>query len=110
LSARLLPKNLNIKINITTTVPTLYGCGTWSLTLRGEHRWSVFEKTELGGIFGPKREEVEGGWRRVRNEELHNFYTSPIIIIIIVVIIRLIKTKSMRWAGYVLPMGEVRNA
>jgi hypothetical protein len=50
----------------------LYGCETWSLTLREEHRLSVFENRMLRGIFGPKRDEVIGGWRKLRNEELHN--------------------------------------
>jgi hypothetical protein len=51
----------------------LYGCATWSLTLRGEHRLSVFENRALRRIFGPKRGEVTGGWRNPHNEELHNF-------------------------------------
>jgi hypothetical protein len=54
----------------------LYGCETWSLTLREEHRWRVFDNRVLRRIFGPKREELVGGWRRLRNEELHNLYLS----------------------------------
>jgi hypothetical protein len=52
----------------------LYGCETWSLTLREEHRLRVFENRVLRRIFGPKREEVTGEWRRLRNEELNNLY------------------------------------
>jgi hypothetical protein len=57
----------------------LYGCETWSLTLREEHRLRVFENSVLRRIFGPKRDEVIGGWRKLHNE-VHNFYSSPIII------------------------------
>jgi hypothetical protein len=58
----------------------LYGYGTWSLTLKEEHRLRVFDIRVLRRIFGPKREEVAGDWRRLHNEELHNLYTSPNII------------------------------
>jgi hypothetical protein len=58
----------------------LYGCETWSLTLREEHRLRVFEDRVLRRIFGPKRDEVTGGWRKLHNEELHNLYSSPNII------------------------------
>jgi hypothetical protein len=58
----------------------LYRCETWSLTLREEHRLRVFENRVLGRIFGPKRNEVMGGWRKLHNEELHNLYCSPGII------------------------------
>jgi hypothetical protein len=58
----------------------LYGCKTWSLTLRGEHRLRVFENRVLRRIFGPKRDEVTGGLRKLHNEELHNLYSSPSII------------------------------
>jgi hypothetical protein len=57
----------------------LYGCETWSLTLREEHKLRVFEKRVLR-IFGLKRDEVTGGWRKLHNEELHNLYSSPSII------------------------------
>jgi hypothetical protein len=72
----------------------LYGCETWSLTLREEHRLRVCENRVLRGIFGPKRDEVIGGWRKLHNEELHNLYCSPSII-------RIIKSRRMRWAGHV---------
>jgi hypothetical protein len=52
----------------------LYGCETWYLTLREEHRLRVFENRVLRGIFGPKRDEVKGEWRRLHNEELNDLY------------------------------------
>jgi hypothetical protein len=58
----------------------LYGCETGSLTLREEHRLRVFGNRVLRRIFGPKRDEVTGGWRKLHNEELHNLYSSPSII------------------------------
>jgi hypothetical protein len=60
-------------------------------------------KTVLRRIFGPKRDEVTGGWRKLHNEELHNLYSSPSII-------RVIKSRRMRWAGHAARMGESRNA
>jgi hypothetical protein len=59
-----------------------------------EHRLRAFEKRVLRGIFGPKRDEVRGGWKKLHNEELHNLYCSPSII-------RMIKPRRMRWAGHV---------
>jgi hypothetical protein len=67
----------------------LYGCETWSLTLIEEHRLGVLEKRGLRGIFGPKREKATGAWRKLHNQELHNLYSSPNIII-------MIKTRRMR--------------
>jgi hypothetical protein len=61
----------------------LYGCETWSLTLREDHRLRVFENRVLRKIFGPKRDEVTGGWRKLHNEELHSLYSSPSIIKVI---------------------------
>jgi hypothetical protein len=55
----------------------LYGYKTWSLTLRKEHRLRVFENRVLRRIFGPKRVDVTGGWRKLHNEDLHKFYFSP---------------------------------
>jgi hypothetical protein len=81
----------------------LYGHETWSLTLREEHRLRVFENRVLRRIFGPKRDEMRGGWRKLHNEELHNLYSSPSII-------RMIMSRSMRWADHVARMGERRNA
>jgi hypothetical protein len=77
----------------------LYGCETWSLTLREEHRLRVFENRVLGRIFGQKRDEVTGEWRKLHNEELRDLYYSPSII-------RIIKSKRMRWAGHVARMGR----
>jgi hypothetical protein len=64
----------------------------WSLTLREEHKLRMFENRVLR-IFGPKRDGVTGGWRKLHNEELHNLYSSPSII-------RIIKSRRMRWAGH----------
>jgi hypothetical protein len=76
-----LSRNVKIKIYKTIIVPVvLYGCETWSLTLREEHRLRVFEKRVLRRIFGPKGDEVTGEWRKLHNEELHNLYSSPDII------------------------------
>jgi hypothetical protein len=80
----------------------LYGCETWSLTVREEHKLRVFENRVLRRIFGPKRDGLTGGWRKLQNEELHNLYFSPSII-------RIIKSSTMRWAGHVARMGENRN-
>jgi hypothetical protein len=81
LSSGLLSKNLKIRIFKTIILPVvLYGCETWSLTLREEHRLKVFENRVLRRIFGPKRDEVTGKWRKLLNEELHDFYSSPSII------------------------------
>jgi hypothetical protein len=77
----------------------LYGCETWSLTLREEHRLRVFQNRALRRIFGLKRAEVMGDWRKLHNEELHNLYSSPNII-------RMIKSRRMRWAGYVVRRGR----
>jgi hypothetical protein len=80
----------------------LYECETWSLTLKEEHRLRVFENGVLRRIFGPRREEVTGGWRRLHNE-FHNIYASPNII-------RVISSRRMRWAGHVVGMGKMSNA
>ena len=74
----LLPKNLKIKIHRTIILPVvLYGCESWSLTLREEHRLKVFENRVLRRIFGPRRDEVTGEWRKLPNEELNDLYSSP---------------------------------
>jgi hypothetical protein len=67
------------------------------------HRLRVFENRVLRRIFGPRRDEVTGDWRKLHNEELHNLYSSPNII-------RMMKSRRMRWAGHVARMGETRNA
>jgi hypothetical protein len=70
-------KKLKIKIYKTVILPVvLYGCKTWSLTLREEHRLRVFENRVLRSIFGLKRDE-DGSWRKLHNDELHNLYSSP---------------------------------
>jgi hypothetical protein len=77
----------------------LYGCETWSLTLREEYRPRVFENMVLRRIFGPKRDQVTGGWRKLHNEELCDLESLPSII-------RMIKSRRMRWAGHVACMGK----
>ena len=66
-------------IQLATTIfpVVLYGCETWSLTLRKERRFKVFENRVLRRIFGPKRDEGTGEWRRLHNKELHALYASP---------------------------------
>jgi hypothetical protein len=81
----------------------LYGCETWSLTLREENRLGVLENRVLRRIFGTKRDEMTGEWRKLHNEELHDLYSSPSII-------RIMKERRMRWAGHVARMWERRNA
>jgi hypothetical protein len=103
LSSRLLSRNVKVKIYRTRILPVvLNGCETWSLTLRKEHRLRVFENKVLRRIFGPKRDEVTGEWRKLHNDELHNLYSSPEIS-------RQIKSRRMRWARHVARMGEERN-
>jgi hypothetical protein len=75
----------------------LYGCETWSLTLSEEHRLRVFENKVLRKIFGPKSDEVTGGWRKLHDEELRDLYSS-------LNIIRIIKPRMMRWVPQVARM------
>ena len=81
----------------------LYGCETWSLTLREEHRLRVFENKVLGKIFRAKKDEITGEWRKFHNIELHALYSSPNII-------RSIKSSRLRWAGHVARIEQSRNA
>jgi hypothetical protein len=103
LSSSLLSKNVKSKIYRIIMLPVVMnGCETWSLTLREESRLRVFENKVLRRIFGPKRDEVTGGWRRLHNNELYAPYSSPSII-------QVIKSRRLRWAGHVARMeGEER--
>jgi hypothetical protein len=96
LSSCLISKSQKIKIYKILILPVvLYG---WSLTLGEEHRLRVFENTVLRKIFRPKCEE-DGSWRKLHNDELHSLYSSPNIV-------RVIKSRRMRWAGHVARMGR----
>jgi hypothetical protein len=100
----LLSKNININIYRNVILPVvLYGCETWSLTLREEHRMKVLENRVLRKIFRPKRDEVRWKWRRLRNEMLRYLYFLPNSI-------RMIRSRGMRWAGHVTRMGGSRGA
>jgi hypothetical protein len=102
LSSCLLSKNLKIRKYKMIILPVvLYGCETWSPTLREEHRLRVFEN-RLQRIFGLKRDEVSGEWRKLQNED-RDLYSSPSII-------KVIKLRRMRWAGHVARTGEKGNA
>ena len=80
----------------------LYWCETWSLTLREERRLRVFENRVLKRLFGPKRDEVTEEWRKLHNEELWDLNSLPNIL-------RVVKSRRMRWAGHVARMGEGRG-
>jgi len=99
LSSILISKILKIKIVFPVG---LYGCETWSLPLREERRLKVFENRVLRRIFGPKRDEVTGEWRKLHNLGRNILYSSPNIV-------RVIKSRRMRWAGHVARMGESRG-
>jgi len=80
----------------------LYGCETWSLTLREERRLRASENSVLRRVFGPKRDEVTGERRKLHNEELTDLYSLPNIV-------RVVKSRRMRWARHVARMGEGRG-
>jgi hypothetical protein len=97
----LLSKNLKIKIYRTIILTVvLNGCETWSLTLREERRLRVFENRVLKRVFGPKRDEVTGEWRKLHNEELNDLYSLPNFV-------RVVKSRRMRWAGHVARKGRI---
>jgi hypothetical protein len=99
----LLSKNLKIKIYRNIIFPVvLYGCETWSLTLREERRLRVFENRVLKRVFEPKSNEVTGDWRKLYNDELNDLYSLPNIV-------HVVKSIRMRWAGHVARMGEERG-
>jgi len=103
LSSSLLTSNLKFTIYRNIILPVvLYGCETWSLTLREERRLRVFENRVLRRIFGPKRDEVTGEWRKLHNDELNYLYSSPNTV-------RAIKSRIIRWAGHVARMGKKRG-
>ena len=77
----------------------LYGCETWSLTLREERRLRVFENRVLRRVFGPKRGEVTGEWRKLQDEEISDLYSLPNIELVV-------KSRRMKWEGHVACMGE----
>jgi len=92
-------QKLKIKIYRTIIYPVvLYGYEIWSLTLREERRLRVFENMVLRRIFGPRRDEVTGEWRKLHNEELNDLYCSPNIV-------RVIKSRRIRWDGHVAMYG-----
>jgi len=96
----LLSKNLKIKIYRTVILSVvLYGCETLSLILREERRLRVFENRVLRKVFGSKRDEVTGEWRTLHYEELSDLYSLPNIV-------RVVKSRRMRWAGHVARMGR----
>jgi hypothetical protein len=91
----LLSKNVKLRIYKTIILPVvLYGCEIWSLILREEYGLRVFENRALRRIFGPRRDEVTGGWRELHKEELRNLYSLPSII-------RIMKLRRMRCVGHV---------
>ena len=104
LSSRLLSKILKVKTYKTIILPVvLYGCETWSLTFKGEHTLMVFQNNVLRKIFGVKKDEITGEWRKLHNCELHALYSSPNII-------GSLKSRRLRWAGNVARMEQSRNA
>ena len=95
---------MKVKTYKTIILPVvLYGCETWSVTLREEHRLRVFENKVFRKIFGAKKDEITEQWRKLHNAELHALYSSPNTI-------RSLKSRRLRWAGHVARMEQSRNA
>ena len=101
LSSSLLSKNLKIKIYRTIILSVVYGCETWSLTIREERRLRVFENSLLR-IFGPKRDKVTEEWKKLHHEEFNDLYSSPNIV-------RVSKSRRVILAGHVASKGESRG-
>jgi hypothetical protein len=93
---------INVDFAAINLPVVLYGCETWSLTLREERRLRLFENRVLRRKFGPRRDEVTWGWTKLHKEELNDLYSSPNTV-------RMIKSRRMRWAGHVARMGEKRG-
>ena len=103
LTSRLISRKLKLKIYRTVILPViLYGCESWSTTVADEQKLRVFENKILRKIYGPKRDEMTGEWRRLHNEELHGLYDSPDVV-------KIMKSRRLRWAGHVARMGEKRR-
>jgi hypothetical protein len=91
-------------MHITIILPVvLYGCETWSVRLREEHRLMVFDSRVIRKIFRPKRDEITGNWRGLHKEELYDSYLSPSIIWVT-------KSRRIKWAGHIARMGDVTGA
>jgi len=102
MSSSLLSRNTKIKIYRTIILPVvLYGCETLSVTWREELRLKVFENRVLRRIFGPKRDEVAGEWRKLHNEELNDLFSSNVV--------RMINSRRISLSGHVARMGESRG-
>jgi hypothetical protein len=102
-SSSLLYKNLKINIyRIVILSAVLYGCEAWSLALREEYRLRVLDNRVLREVFGSKRDEETGEWRRLHNGELYGLYASSNII-------RVIKSRRMRWTRIVARVGDRRG-
>ena len=90
------------KIQYAVLTAILYGCETWSLTLREERRLRVTENSVLRKVFGTKRDEVTGKWRKLYKEELRDLYS-------LLNIVRVVKSRRMSWAGNVARIVERRG-
>jgi len=100
LTSRLISRKLKLKIYRTAILPD--GCESWSTTLADEHKLRVFESKVLRKIYGPKRDEMTGEWRRLHNEEQQGLYDSPDVV-------KIMKSRRLRWAGHVARMGKKRR-